>query len=124
MSVLTVVRIGIPAVMVLLGLGLIVFGGDSAVAAGVVIAGCAALVWLASALVRFSIGEQVDRDREQSARDFYAEHGRWPDDPEPRDGPTEPAPAPAPAAQPHPGVQDIPAPDRTRRRAARRPPRR
>lgn len=75
---MTAFRIGLPAAMALLGLGLIVFGGDDAAGAGVVIAGSAALVALAGALLRFSMRESDDRDREQAARDHYAEHGRWP----------------------------------------------
>ena len=112
--------------MALAGLALILFGGDSASGAGIIFVGSAVLVALAGALVRFSTGETADRDREQAARDFYAEHGRWPDDPEPSEVPP-PAPPPEPE-QPdrhaHPGVRDAgPLSDRAGRRRRRPPPR-
>jgi hypothetical protein len=84
MTILRAVRYGLPLVMVVLGVALIVFvGGRDAEAAGITIIGSAALVALAGALVRFSIGETADRDREQAARDFFTEHGRWPEAGEP-----------------------------------------
>ncbi len=84
MTVLRAVRFGLPLVMVALGLALIgLVGGQDAEAAGITIIGSAALVVLAGALVRFSIGETADRDREQAARDFFGEHGRWPEPGEP-----------------------------------------
>ena len=112
--------------MVLVGLALIVFGGDSGSGAGVITIGSAALVALAGALARFSSGEMADRDREQAARDFYAEHGRWPDDPEPAVLADPPA-TPEPAADPHvhPGVRDAGRlSDRAGGRRRRPPPRR
>lgn len=80
MSPLTAIRIGLPLAMVLIGVGLIVWGGEQADAAGITIIGSAALVSLANALLRFSMRESGDRDREEDARDYYREHGRWPDE--------------------------------------------
>lgn len=73
-------RIGLPGLMVVAGIALIATGDDDAVGAGVTIAGSAVLVFLANALFRYSAGESRDRDREQAAREHYAEHGRWPED--------------------------------------------
>lgn len=129
MKPLTAVRFGLPLLMVALGGGLILFGGDAAVGAGVVIAGSAVLVSLANLLIRFSVNEMQDRTRDQDARDFYGDHGRWPDDPEPAEpAAVEPEDAPRPtSAGDHPGVISRPAGDRegrTRPLRPRRPPRR
>lgn len=129
MKPLTIIRFGLPAMLVAVGVGLIVLGDDAAIGAGVVIIGCAGLVSLANFLVRFSVDEMQDRTRDQDARDFYRAHGRWPDDLEPQSAPadapvTEPAPA-APGG--HPGVISRPVADRegrTRPLRPRRPPRR
>ncbi len=124
MKPLTVIRFGLPAMLVALGVALILVGDDAAVGAGVVIIGCAGLVSLANLLVRFSVNEMQDRTRDQDARDFYSAHGRWPDDPEPQS--TPPKPAPSPPGE-HPGVISRPVADqegRTRPLRPRRPPRR
>jgi hypothetical protein len=126
---LAAIRFGLPALMAALGGGLILFGEDAAVGAGVVIVGSAVLVSLANLLIRFSVNEMQDRTRDQDARDFYGSHGRWPDDPEPAAGASpEPSEAsPPPSAGDHPGVISKPAGDRegrTRPLRPRRPPRR
>ncbi len=71
-------RIGLPAAMAVAGVAMILLGDQYVVGAGVTIVGSAALVFLANALFRYSAGESRDRDREQAAREHYAEHGRWP----------------------------------------------
>ena len=127
MKPVTAVRFGLPLILAAVGLALILLGGDAAVGAGVVIVGCAVLVSLANALVRFSVSELEDRARDQEARDFYSAHGRWPDDPEPGSAPEAAAPAPPPAPRGHPGIISKPADDRggrTRPLRPRRPPRR
>lgn len=127
MKPLTLIRLGLPALLAALGLGLIAFGGESAAGAGVVITGSAALVLLANAMLRFSLGETRDRDREQEAREFYGEHGHWPDE----DAPSGPAavdvqdasPRRASAPREHPGAISRPNGDREGRTRTRRPPR-
>ena len=73
-------RYGLPALMLVAGAVMIAVGDQYVVGAGVTIVGSAALVFLANALFRYSAGESRDRDREQAARDHYAEHGRWPEE--------------------------------------------
>jgi len=132
MKPLTLIRFGLPAVLVALGVALILSGDDAAVGAGVVIVGCAGLVSLANLLVRFSVGEMQDRTRDQDARDFYLAHGRWPDDPEPRAAPAAGVDVDVDVATPspsggHPGVISRPVADQAGRRRPlrpRRPPRR
>ncbi|MDP9383778.1 MAG: hypothetical protein M3P50_00815 [Actinomycetota bacterium] len=73
-------RLGLPALMLVAGVVMIAVGDQYVVGAGVTIVGSAFLVVLANALFRYSAGELRDRDREQAARDHYAEHGRWPEE--------------------------------------------
>ncbi|HEX8102978.1 MAG TPA: hypothetical protein VF533_10215 [Solirubrobacteraceae bacterium] len=77
---MTAFRIGLPLAMVALGVALIVAGGSQADAAGVTIVGSAALVWLAGALLRSSVRDEAEREAEEAARQYYREHGRWPDE--------------------------------------------
>ena len=72
------VRYGIPVLIALAGVVLIVAGGDSGTGAGVVLIGIAGLVLLANVFVRLSLQSEDDREREEAARRFYSEHGRWP----------------------------------------------
>ena len=130
MTVLRLVRYGLPALMVVLGVWLIVTGGYQSEAAGITIIGSASLVFLAGALVRSSVKENEVRDQEQAARDFYGQHGRWPEDPDPAHADAD-APLPEPPAETapppgaHPGYRETPSPERTGRRQRRaRPPRR
>ena len=127
MTLLNAVRWGLPGGMILIGVVLMVLFGGDAEGAGIVLVGSGVLVALAGALLRFSVGESDDRDREQLAREHYLEHGRWPGEEavEAAAAPeeSEPAPDPAPRADPHPGVRAVPAPGRARA-ARRKPPRR
>ena len=77
---MTLFRIAIPLAIVLLGAGLTVAGGEQSHGAGVPIIGSGVLVWLAGALLRFSLRDNEERDAEQAARDYYRVHGRWPDE--------------------------------------------
>jgi hypothetical protein len=127
MSPVQLVRIALPGTMLLAGVVLLFVPDEFANGAGVVLIGSAVLVALANGLLRFSVAEMEDRDREQAARDFYGEHGRWPDDPEP---PTEAPPGERAAEEPHipppghPGADARPVEGRPARGRRRRPPRR
>jgi hypothetical protein len=105
--------------MVVLGVVLVVAGGENASGAGIVVIGSAVLVLLAGALLRFSLGETKDRDAEQAAREHYLEHGHWPG--EAVAGPP-PEPEPEPRAAPHPGVRAVPSQPGRARAARRKPP--
>lgn len=118
MSVVNAVRLGVPGAMFLAGIVLLFVGGDDAAAAGIVLIGSAALVAMAGALLRFSMGEERERDSEQAAREHYLEHGRWPGE----EAEAEEAEGIAEPAKPHPGVRAVPGRARAARR--KRPPRR
>jgi hypothetical protein len=73
------VRWGLPLGLVVAGV-IVLFAvdadgvGESLIAAGL-------CVWIANALLRFGFRDSGDREREERAREFYDEHGHWPDDP-------------------------------------------
>jgi hypothetical protein len=74
---MVLVRVVLPAVIALAGVGLLVAGGDSGQGAGVVLLGVALLVVLANLFVRLSLDSE--REREEEARN--RERGVWPDEP-------------------------------------------
>jgi hypothetical protein len=63
---LVLVRFVLPATIAMVGLVLIVAGGDSARGAGIVLVGVAVLVVLANLFIRLAL--LSERDREQEAR--------------------------------------------------------
>jgi hypothetical protein len=72
------VRYGIPLAIAIAGVVALIIGGDAA-GAGVVLIGSAAIVFLLNLLFRISLVSNRERDEEEAAREYYAEHGRWPD---------------------------------------------
>jgi hypothetical protein len=58
----------------------LLIAGDSRAseAAAYTLYGCAALLALSSAIFRLGLASNADRDREEAAREFFDEHGRWP----------------------------------------------
>jgi hypothetical protein len=88
-----------------LPLGIIVAGVASIVATGgaqwgfeggMLIISAGLSVWLLNFFFRVGVKGDLERDREDRARAFYDEHGRWPDEAPPAPAePTEPrAPGP------------------------------
>jgi hypothetical protein len=65
--------------MALGGLVALALGGAAA-GFGVVLLGSALIVLLLNVLFRVSIASNREREVEEQARDYYARHGRWPDD--------------------------------------------
>jgi hypothetical protein len=62
------VRVGLPAATAVVGIVLVIVGGDATRGAGIVLIGVAGLVVLANLLIRLSIESQRDREREEEAR--------------------------------------------------------
>jgi hypothetical protein len=54
------------------------FSSRAAEAAGYTLLGCSALLVLSIVIFRAGLASNADRDREESARVFFDEHGRWP----------------------------------------------
>ena len=75
------VRIGIPVLVAVIGVIVMVLaGGDpNIVALGGLLVGVAGLIALTGAIVRAGERSNEDRVREEQAREFFAQHGRWPD---------------------------------------------
>ena len=71
-------RYGAPATFVVAGLILVVVGDRATRAAGYTLLGSAALLVLSVVIFRAGLASNDDRDREEEARLFFDEHGRWP----------------------------------------------
>lgn len=100
---LSFIRIWLPAVVTLSGVLIMVVGGfdDIALEGGAGLIGAGLSIWLMNVLLRVGLNDDVDRDREDAARDFYDEHGHWPDEPPPPGRRVaEPPAAPAPTGPP------------------------
>jgi hypothetical protein len=81
--VLAFVRYWLPGLMFLAGVLILSFGADSVRYDGFgLCAGAALALAVFAQLVRLNTGDASDREREEAARDYYSEHGRWPDDDE------------------------------------------
>ena len=72
----------IPAVLVLTGLAcLFVAPEGQAVQGWALFTGAGTAVLLLNLLYRIGVQGDLERDREARARDYFDEHGRWPDEP-------------------------------------------
>ena len=72
------IRYGIPALFIIAGQVVLITTEDPVNWAGFTCAGLAIL--LIGALVRIGNEGDRERDREEAARRYFDEHGRWPDD--------------------------------------------
>jgi hypothetical protein len=80
---LTFTRYGIPLALAAVGLAAIVIehGKDDATsAAGVSLIVAALIVWMINWMFRMSVSSNEDRRREEEAREYFDEHGKWPDE--------------------------------------------
>jgi hypothetical protein len=81
---LNATRVWLPLAIAVAGVVLIVDGhgrsNSVAAAAGVALIVVALTVWLLNWLYRLGIQSAKDRDREEDARRYFDEHGRWPDE--------------------------------------------
>jgi hypothetical protein len=73
------VRYGIPGALLLAGLVcLFAAPGNLAAEGWALFSGAGVAVLLVNMLFRIGAEGDKDRDREQEARDYFTEHGRWP----------------------------------------------
>jgi hypothetical protein len=79
---LNAIRYGIPLVLFVAGAIVTATAGGLGVAAGALFFSAASAVLLLNVLHRMGVEGDKERDREADARDFFDEHGRWPDEPE------------------------------------------
>jgi len=74
------IRYGIPLVLLIAGTIVTATAGGVGVAAGALFFSAASAVLLLNVLYRIGVEGDKERDTEQSARDFFDEHGYWPDE--------------------------------------------
>ena len=79
---LLAIRYGIPLVLFIAGTIVTATAGRLGLAAGALFFSAASAVLLLNVLYRIGVEGDKERDREESAREFFDEHGRWPDEPE------------------------------------------
>jgi uncharacterized membrane protein YccC len=81
MTVLRVVRYGLPAALVLAGFVLLIAAPDSTRYEGFAMCvGAGLALFLLNWLFRLGAAGDKEREQEDAAREYLAEHGRWPDD--------------------------------------------
>ena len=75
-------RVWLPLAIAVAGIVAIVVGHGSTTlaAAGVVLLGTALMVWMINWMFRLSLESNKEREQEERAREYFDEHGRWPDE--------------------------------------------
>jgi hypothetical protein len=79
---LNFVRYGIPLLLFVAGMIIAGTSGRIGLAAGAMFISAATAVLLLNLIYRIGVEGDKTRDREEAARRFFDEHGRWPDEPE------------------------------------------
>jgi hypothetical protein len=120
------VRVWLPVLIVLGGVAAIVATGGSLAGweGGVAIIAAGISVWLLNVIFRVGVQGEAERDAEDAARDFYAQHGYWPDEAPPGSGPEAPDDRPRDPHRPAPHDPHDHHPAGRPGGPARRPPRR
>jgi hypothetical protein len=84
------IRYGIGGLLVLVGIVLLIVNpGGFGVDGFAMSVGSGLSVLLVNAMYRVSLDSSDDREREEQARRYLAEHGHWPDEPDEPDAPGE-----------------------------------
>jgi hypothetical protein len=73
-------RYVLPGIVVLGGLVVMAFGSEADLEGGAGIVSAGLAVYAMSWLYRASVDGDRTRDEEEAARDYFGEHGRWPDE--------------------------------------------
>jgi lysylphosphatidylglycerol synthetase-like protein (DUF2156 family) len=86
-AALAAIRVWLPLGIGIAGVVAIVIGGTGSshhsptlAAAGVSLLLAALIVWMINWLFRMSVQSNRDRELEERAREYFDEHGRWPDE--------------------------------------------
>jgi hypothetical protein len=76
---LPTVRYVLPAVVVIAGVVVMAMGSESDVEGGAAIVGAGVAVYFLNWLIRMGVSGERERDAEDTAREYFDRHGRWPD---------------------------------------------
>jgi hypothetical protein len=76
---LKLLRYGLPAAIVLAGIVVMAFGGETELDGGAGIVGAGLAVFFINWLFRLGASGDRERDAEDAARDYLSRHGHWPD---------------------------------------------
>jgi hypothetical protein len=76
---LAAIRYGIPLALVLAGVIVSATAGGVGIAAGALFFSAGSAVLLLNVLYRIGVEGDKERDREERAREYFDQHGRWPD---------------------------------------------
>jgi hypothetical protein len=76
---LDVVRYVLPAVVVLGGLIVMVQGDENHLEGGAGIVSAGLAIYFINLLFRAGVSGDREREAEEAARDYFEQHGRWPD---------------------------------------------
>jgi hypothetical protein len=75
------IRYVLPAIVALVGIVILIFDQSLIGLEGFVLfVGAAGSILLLNVLYRVGVSGDAERDREEAARAYFDEHGRWPDD--------------------------------------------
>jgi hypothetical protein len=77
---LNAVRYGLPLALLLAGIVVWATSGRVGIVVGAMFISAATAVLLLNLLYRIGVEGDKERDREEAARRYFDEHGRWPDD--------------------------------------------
>lgn len=77
--VVPAVRYGLPVVLTVIGIWLLETRAEKWGGLGVMLIGTAVIVLMLNLLFRLSIKSNDERWREEKAREYYDEHGHWPE---------------------------------------------
>jgi len=79
---LPAIRYGLPAALVVAGFAILAFADGALRWEGwAMCVGAGLSVLLINVLFRFGARGDQERDAEEAAREYFARHGRWPDEP-------------------------------------------
>lgn len=77
--VLVLVRYVLPAVVVLAGLVIMSLGSETDLEGGASILSAGLAIYFINWLFRMGVAGDREREREDAAREYFSQHGRWPD---------------------------------------------
>ncbi len=72
------VRYVLPAAIVIAGIVIMALGGENNLEGGASIVSAGLAVYLLNWLFRMGVRSDHERQHEDAAREYFAEHGRWP----------------------------------------------